>query len=198
MVNKKLLERAKKFLEYHKPQENLDRVFLVDDNVIKKLIEVAKVGNNDRVLEIGAGLGFITKELAKKAKKVIAIEIDKRFKPYLFNFPRNIDFIFDNIHNLLKNKEFLKRTKPPKIIISNIPYRQVQAILISFMKTNWYKGNFIFIAPSSLVDKINQEVKLKNYFKAELIERIDNSSFYPIPNTIPSLVYIKRVNYGKN
>ena len=194
MINQDLLKRARKFLLYHGAAKGLDQVFLIDDKVIEKLIKVAKIKKTDRVLEIGAGLGFITKELAQKAEKVIAVEIDKRFRSYLFNFPRNIVFVFDNIFNLLKDKTFLKRTKPPKIVISNIPYSAVQGILINFVKSSWYKGDLVFVAPASIIDKINNEKVLRKYFKAELIERIDPSSFFPIPNTTPSIIYIKRIN----
>ena len=58
--------------------KSLGQNFLIDDEVISKIVESANISNEDLVIEIGPGLGTLTNELLKKAKKVIAIELDER------------------------------------------------------------------------------------------------------------------------
>ena len=65
------------------PDPLKDQFFLTDDKIIKKIVEFANLERKDVVLEIGAGTGNLTKELAKRAGKVIVFEIDSRFKPFL-------------------------------------------------------------------------------------------------------------------
>ena len=59
-----------------KPNKRLGQNFLIDDSILKKIITAAELSPSDTVLEIGPGLGILTVELAKRAKKVIAIEKD--------------------------------------------------------------------------------------------------------------------------
>lgn len=189
----KLLKKAKNYFKYNQTSQKEDLAFLVDSQVIEKLIQVAKIGPRDRVLEIGPGLGFITKAIAKKAKHVLAVEIDRGFKIYLSNLNNNIDIFFADIKKLLNDKTFLKRTKIPTKAVSNIPYSQAQDILLAFTKSKWYKGDLVWIAPTSFADKINNEPVLGAYFKAAVIEKIPNTAFYPQPNTDSAIIYFKRI-----
>ncbi len=74
-----------------KPDPLKDQFFLADEEIIRKLVESAELEKKDVVLEVGAGTGYLTREIAKRAKKVIAFEIDKRFKPFLSKLPKNVD-----------------------------------------------------------------------------------------------------------
>jgi len=61
-----------------RPNKRLGQNFLIDKSVLKKILNAADLKSDDTVIEIGSGLGILTKELAKRVKKVIAIEKDKR------------------------------------------------------------------------------------------------------------------------
>ena len=63
--------------------KSLGQNFLTDKNIIDEIIESAQIGPEDLVMEIGPGMGVITMEAAEKAKKVIAVEIDKNLIPIL-------------------------------------------------------------------------------------------------------------------
>jgi 16S rRNA (adenine1518-N6/adenine1519-N6)-dimethyltransferase len=65
------------------PHKGLGQNFLVDGGVLRKIVQVAGVGPEDTVLEIGAGLGSLTCALAQKAGRVVAVEIDKKLVPIL-------------------------------------------------------------------------------------------------------------------
>jgi 16S rRNA (adenine1518-N6/adenine1519-N6)-dimethyltransferase len=76
----RLLEETKKTLKENNlvPKKSLGQNFLIDEVYLKKIIEASQIKNDEILVEIGAGLGTLTKELAKRAKRVIAIEKDEK------------------------------------------------------------------------------------------------------------------------
>jgi len=176
-----------------KPNLSKDQFFLVNAEVIKELADIAQITKEDRVLEIGAGLGFLTRELASRAKEVITIEIDKKFAPILKDLPDNVRVIYDDAYRLLNNKNLRAEIKPPTKIVANIPYSQAQNMLHNYTNSSWYQGDLIWLAPTSLADKVNNEAILGAYFTAKVIRTVLKSAFYPQPNTSSAIIYFKRV-----
>jgi len=185
----------KKLLDKHQIKPNLskDQFFLVGMDVIKKMIDIAQITKKDRVLEVGAGLGFLTRELAFKAEEVIAIEIDKGFEPILKNLPDNVRVIYGDAYRLLNNKSFRTKVKPPTKTVSSIPYSQSQNMLHNYTNATWYQGDLVWLAPTSLADKVNNEPILGAYFAAEVVEAVPKTAFYPQPNTSSAIIYFKRI-----
>ena len=117
------IQRAKKF----RAKKSLGQNFLIDAGAINTIIENAELSKDDIVLEIGAGLGFVTEQLAQRAKKVFAVEIDKDAINELKKLP------FDNIEiieqDILKT-DISQIADGNKIkIIANIPYYITSPIL---------------------------------------------------------------------
>jgi len=101
-----------------KPKLRLDQNFMVDEDILDKIVSMADLSKKDTVLEIGAGTGLLTKRLARKAGKVISIEIDESLKPHLkknLSGTRNVKLVFGNALTKLKHHKFNK-------VVSNIPY----------------------------------------------------------------------------
>src|SRR4051812_6654439 len=69
-----------------KPKDYMGQNFLISEDVLTEIIEIAEIKKTDTVVEIGPGLGVLTQKLASKAAKVIAIEKDKNFVPLLRKF----------------------------------------------------------------------------------------------------------------
>ncbi|MEM3116614.1 MAG: rRNA adenine N-6-methyltransferase family protein [Candidatus Pacearchaeota archaeon] len=98
--------------------------FLIDSDVIKKQISVADISKKDRIIEIGAGGGNLTSELIKKAGKVLAFEIDKKYKKKLNHLEKNnknLQIIYGNAIDY-SWKGYTK-------IVSNIPYFMSEQII---------------------------------------------------------------------
>jgi len=188
-----LFNQVKKFLLDNKAEIDKDQFFCIDENILNKMVEVAKINSTDCVLEIGPGLGFLTQKLSIKAKQVIAIEIDKKFKPYL-NLPNNVEVIYGNAYELLNNKNFLNNTKAPTKTVSSIPYSQAQNMLHNYTNHTWYQGDLIWLAPKSLADKINKEPILGAYFNAEIVMDVPKTAFYPEPNTLSAIIHFHRLS----
>lgn len=115
--------------------------FLVNKRVLERVLEVAELNKNDIILEIGAGLGTLTKELAQRVKKVVAVEIDKKFVEILREETRgykNIEIvpgdILDNKIISYFRKSFVFRSGYK--IVANLPYNITGAVLRKFLHPN--------------------------------------------------------------
>jgi 16S rRNA (adenine1518-N6/adenine1519-N6)-dimethyltransferase len=188
-----LLNQAREFILKHGADIKKDQFFLVDSSVIKKLVDIAEVTAKDVVLEVGPGLGFLTAELSQRAKKVIAIEIDKAFQPYLSKLPANVQVIDGDAYKLLNNHQFTKTLTPPTKVVSNIPYSRAQNMLHNYTNVNWCSSDLFWICPASMVNKVNEEPILSAYFKAELRETIPQTAFFPQPKTASAIVCFRRL-----
>lgn len=125
---------VKKLLSKHqiKPIFSKDQFFLIDTNVAKTMIDLAQITKNDRVLEVGAGLGFLTRQLASRAKEVITIEVDKRFAPILKDLPSNVKVVYSDAYRLLNSKSLRAKIKPLTKTVSSTPYSQAQNMLHNY------------------------------------------------------------------
>ena len=85
---------------YKIAKKSLGQNFLIDQNIINKIIKIGKIAENKTVLEIGPGCGNLTRKITnKKPKKIIAIEKDKKLALFLKNTFKD----FDNIKIYIKN-----------------------------------------------------------------------------------------------
>lgn len=188
-----LLDQVKQFIAENPASVREDQHFLVTEDVLRRLVEVAEITKKDRVLEVGAGLGFITRELADKAKGVVVIEIDGRFGPALGSLPGNVVVIFGNAYKLLNDWSFREKIMPIDRVVSSIPYSQAQNMLHNYTNEKWYSGDLIWVAPLSLIDKVNNEGILGAFFQAELVEEVPKTAFFPQPSTSSGIIRFKRV-----
>lgn len=119
--------------------KSLGQNFLINDEVIEKIVEAANIGEEDLVIEIGPGLGTLTNQLLKKAKKVIAIELDKRMLTILEdrfslydNFEViNADVLKVNLKEIInKEKMHVKNVK----VVANLPYYITTPIVMKLLE----------------------------------------------------------------
>ena len=173
--------------------KNLGQNYLIDDFKRKKIIEYAKITKEDTVLEIGPGIGTLTIELAKKAKKVIAIEQDTT----IFNIlkKRLEKEQIDNVE--LINGDAVKVDFPPfNKIVSNLPYQISSPISFKFLKHDFDLAVLMYQK-----DRMNGKVGTKQYsrlsamlyFKANVkfLTKVSPESFIPSPKVDSSVVELK-------
>ena len=121
-----LVQRAKFLLDSYKviPKERLGQNFLIDSNLLQKMISYASLTKDDTVLEIGPGLGFLTRLISRKCKRVIAVEVDTKLIEMLRNQLQdlnNVELVEGNI---------LKVNIPPfNKIVSTPPYSISSSLL---------------------------------------------------------------------
>ena len=103
------------------PKKSLGQNFLIDQNIINKIVDIGKIDENNSVLEIGSGYGNLTKKIVNmKPKKILAVEKDKKltlFLKDLFKDSKNVKVICDDIFNVIENKNLDEKI----IVFGNLP-----------------------------------------------------------------------------
>lgn len=173
--------------------KNLGQNYLIDKNKRDQIIKFGNIDENDVVLEIGSGIGTLTIEIAKKAKKVIAIEQDENICKILAE--RLKDEKIDNVE--LINDDALKVdfSKFNKII-SNLPYQISSPITFKFLDYDFDLA--ILMYQKEFADRMNGEVGSKDYsrlsamlyFKCdvETLTDVSSESFIPKPKVDSTVV----------
>jgi 16S rRNA (adenine1518-N6/adenine1519-N6)-dimethyltransferase len=138
-------------------RKRLGQHFLNSKNIVKKITVFARV-KNEVVLEIGSGKGMLTRELAKMAEKIYAVELDKRFVARLkkINQP-NVVII---------NDDFLKldlSTFENPVVVGNIPYSITTHILESLITQKKYLKRAVLTIQREYGDRLCAKVNSNNY-----------------------------------
>ena len=173
--------------------KNLGQNYLIDENKRNQIVNFGEIDEDDIILEIGPGIGTLTIEPAKKAKKVIAIEQDENICKILTT--RLKDEKIDNVE--LINDDALKTDFPEfNKIISNLPYQISSPITFKFLDYDFDLA--ILMYQKEFADRMNGEVGSKNYsrlsamlyFKCnvETLTNVSSESFIPKPKIDSTVV----------
>ncbi len=177
------------------PRKSLGQNFLVNESVLEKVVKAGDVGKGDVVIEVGAGIGVLTKALAGKAKKVIALEKDKNLIPLLEmqlgNFP-NVEIINEDVLSYkVKEKDYK--------IIANIPYYITSPIIRKFLEAEHPPSLLVLTIQKEVAERIKAKppkmnllaVSVQLYSDVEIISNISPAAFYPSPGVTSSIIKIK-------
>lgn len=176
--------------------------FLVDENIIKKIVTAANLKTSDYCLEIGAGAGFLSWALADKVKELIIIEKDKEltefFKQKFSRFKNitiiNADFLKINLNEILSKEKKYK-------IIANLPY-SISSLCINKILTNnkYFKVIYIMLQ-SEIARRIASKpgnkiygslsVFVQYFCETEILFKVSANSFYPVPKVESSFVFLQ-------
>lgn len=169
-------------------ETGLDQHFMVDRSLIKRIVGYSELKEDDIVLEIGPGKGFLTKELVKKCK-VIVVEKDEKFKRELSKLAKvnkNLEIIFGNALKLIKKLRFNK-------IVSNIPYNISEPLFKQIFKLQIEFA--ILTVSESFAEKLldnSSKIGLQTnlFFSIEKLEEISREAFLPRPRTDSAVLKI--------
>ena len=190
-----LSKTTKGILNKHgiKLNKNLGQNYLIDKNKRDQIIGFGNITKDDVVLEIGSGIGTLTIEIAKKARKVIAIEQDAKICEILA-----LRLEEENIDNVeLINGDALK-VEFPKFnkVISNLPYQISSPITFKFLDYDF--DSAVLMYQKEFAERMNGEVGSKNYsrlsamlyFKCDVekLTEVSNESFIPKPQIDSTVV----------
>ena len=157
---------------FYPTKKSLGQNFLIDQNIIDKIVNIEKITENKVILEIGSGSGNLTKKIANfKPKKLIAVEKDKKLTLFLkktFNDYKNINIINDDILNIIENENFGKNI----IVYGNLPYNISTQILASLVMLKrwppWYKI-LILMFQKEVADRIIAKHNSKNFGRLSIL-----------------------------
>ena len=129
-------------------KSSLSQNFLIDSKIVLRLAQEMELEKKDLVLEIGCGTGILTHHIAKKAKKVWAVEIDKELcsilKGQLKNLG-NLEIINEDITKLDLGKLFYNKNNLK--VVGNLPYHITSWLLLHLVREKWWKVMIFTIEP---------------------------------------------------
>ncbi|KGO30837.1 hypothetical protein Q757_06725 [Oenococcus alcoholitolerans] len=185
--------------------KRLGQNFLIDLNVLQKIVEQAKVTDRDIVVEIGPGIGALTEQLALHAKEVFAYEIDKKLIPVLHDTLSgfsNIEIIFQDI--LKADFAELKGHQPVKVV-ANLPYYITTPILFALLKSRLDFTSFTVMMQKEVARRIQAGPGSKDYGELSLavqyyldvdgIFDVDRRSFLPQPGVDSSVISLVKKEF---
>ena len=182
-----------------RPVKYLGQNFLIDNSVLKKIIKAAELLKNDTVLEIGPGIGNLTIELAKRVKKVIAVEKDTKIteilKENLKGFD-NVEIIQDDILKVPNTKYKIQNTKYK--VVANLPYYLTSPVIRKFLEAERQPKEMILMVQKEVSQRICSSKKMnllavsvQFYAKPEIISFVPKNSFWPKPKVDSAIIKLK-------
>ncbi len=188
-----------------KPKKSLGQNFLIDNNILNKIINLIKIKNYN-VVEIGPGTGNLTKKIiAQKPKNLLLVEKDQ----LLSNNLRNALNITNNLQ--IFNEDILKfdlekKIRRNSIIVGNLPYNISSQILIKLIKFNQWLPKYkklILMFQKEVADKILAKYNTPNYGRLAIITsarlkitnhfNISPNSFYPVPKVKSTILVFEPI-----
>ena len=167
----------------NKPKKSLGQNFLIDRNIINKIIKIGNINKNKTVVEIGPGYGNLTEAIISMyPKKILAIEKDKKLSLLLTKKFQNIKVINEDILDVIKNKSLSNNS----LVFGNLPYNistQILAHLITLKKwPPWYE-HLIFMFQKEVADRIIAKPNTKEFSRLTVLSnwRLDIKKHFDVP-----------------
>ncbi len=209
------ITETKRILDKYNLQakKKLGQNFLVDGNIIHKIIDQINLSKEDGVIEIGPGIGAMTEILLQQAEKVLCYEIDKDMVEVLSRELTNgnllikqEDFLKADLISDLKNFKVNQRI----VVVSNLPYYITTPIIFKLLEEETSIKEFYFMVQKEVGLRLTGKPKTKDYnslsvlisFQAEanLLFEVKRNSFYPVPDVDSVIISLKKTgkDYGVN
>jgi len=184
------------------PRKRWGQHFLVDRNIINKVVRTAQIGEKDHVLEVGPGLGEMTLLLSRQARRVIAVEIDPKLVAILREktaSSSNIEIVEEDILKL-DFKELLRPDGLPIKVVANLPYQISTPLLFRFIESKEIFSTLTLMLQREVAERLVASPGGKAYgplsISVQLVSTlsirffIKPTAFYPPPKVESAVVQI--------
>lgn len=186
-------------------KKSLGQNFLIDANILRRIVDGADIDSTTGVIEIGPGIGSLTEAIAQKAKKVVSFEIDGRLLPILnetlegYNNIEiiNKDILTVNIDEIIEEK-FENCQKI--MVVANLPYYITTPILTHLIENTEKIDGYVVMMQKEVANRLNAKVGTKDYnsltillnyyTNVEYLFTVPKKVFIPAPNVESSVVKI--------
>lgn len=181
-----------------KPQRSKGQNFLIEEKFYDEVVGAAELTKNDKVLEVGPGLGFLTAKLAERAGQVTAVELDDKLAE-LLKFTLKKQKI-DNVQVMNGNALDLMTGSGQYKIVANLPYNITSAFLRKFLSQAKQKPDLmVLLLQKEVAERICAEagqmsllaVSVQIYATAEIIDNVPAKAFYPAPEVESAIIRIR-------
>ncbi|WP_051237748.1 16S rRNA (adenine(1518)-N(6)/adenine(1519)-N(6))-dimethyltransferase RsmA [Lacticigenium naphthae] len=201
--------RTKEILEKYSlgAKKSLGQNFIVDTNILNKIVRTGNVDKQTNVIEVGPGIGALTEQLAIHGKHVLAFEIDERLLTVLedtLSPYQNVTVIHDDI---LKAdiKETVARELPDAkrlVVIANLPYYVTTPILFEFLYADLPIDEMVFMMQKEVAQRITAKpgtkaygslsIAVQYYMEAAVAFTVPKTVFNPMPNVESAIVHLTK------
>lgn len=187
-------------------KKSLGQNFITDENLLNSLAEAAGIGKDDVVVEIGCGAGTLTRELCKRAKKVVAYEVDKDLRPVLAETLRgcdNAEVVFRDFSK--ENLTALYEEIGEYTVAANLPYYITTPIVTRLLEEGVGVKSVCVMVQQEVAERfcaventpeygaITAAIALRG--KATIVKKVSRTMFYPAPNVDSAVV---KIDFIKN
>lgn len=182
-----------------RPKKSLGQNFLVDEGALARVAAAAELTATDTVLEIGPGLGSLTRHLAAAAQRVVAVELDEGLLPAL-------DFVlrpYSNVEviqgDILKLNPAAFRLPPAYKVVANIPYYITSAVLRQLLEAATRPSRLVLTVQREVAERICAQagemsllaVSVQFYAQPQIVARLPAGAFYPKPEIDSAVVRLE-------
>jgi 16S rRNA (adenine1518-N6/adenine1519-N6)-dimethyltransferase len=181
--------------------KSLGQNFLIDQNVLDKIVEAAELSEESSVIEIGPGIGTLTQEMARKAKRVIAIEIDDNLIPVLGETLENYNNI-KLIHNDALKVDFKKLIEEEGLrdvsVVANLPYYVTTPIISKLLTEKPGLKSIVIMIQKEVAERMasgpgskeygSLSLLVQYYCEVEKVAKVSPSCFMPPPKVESSVI----------
>ncbi|WP_026574042.1 16S rRNA (adenine(1518)-N(6)/adenine(1519)-N(6))-dimethyltransferase RsmA [Bacillus sp. UNC438CL73TsuS30] len=188
-------------------KKSLGQNFLIDTNILRKIVEFANITEDTGTIEIGPGIGALTEQLARRSKKVVAFEIDQRLLPILkdtLDPYSNVKVIHQDV---LKAdvKEVIKdefQTIDDLMVVANLPYYVTTPIIMKILEEHLPIRGIVVMLQKEVADRISASpgtkdygslsIAVQYYTEAETVMIVPKTVFVPQPNVDSAVIRLTR------
>lgn len=183
------------------PKKSLGQNFMVEPNALRRMAEAAEVGTDDAVLEIGAGLGALTDVLAERARRVVAIEVDERFVPFLqaryTRYP-HVEIVRADVLDA-DPATLMGEDADDYKVVANVPYYITSAILRHLLESDAPPSLIVLTVQREVAERITAQpgdmsllaISVQYYGRPALVARLSAANFYPRPDVESAIVRVE-------
>lgn len=181
----------------------------MDQNLLRKIVDSAKIKKGDKVLEVGPGRGHLTGRILERGATVIAVEIDKNFAQILrkryFLLLGERFYLLEGDYLKLNLKELLDdlKSEVPLKFLSNIPYSITSPILLKLVKEKNFYNEIYITLQKEVAERVKASpgsdpygslsIYMQYHFEPEILFYIKRGSFRPVPKVNSAFMRLKPI-----
>ena len=190
------IARTKEILEIYDlyPKKGYGQNFIIEPEIVRHIAEYSRVDDESLVVEIGPGIGALTEQLARKAKQVLAYEIDYKLEAVLedtLSDYSNIDIIFEDVLKRDMKEDIRKYPEEKVFVCANLPYYVTTPILFHLIESGVHFEAITVMVQKEMADRFNAKVGTKDYnglsvllqylYDMKVVMKVPKTVFLPKP-----------------
>ncbi|GAA5522108.1 16S rRNA (adenine(1518)-N(6)/adenine(1519)-N(6))-dimethyltransferase RsmA [Aliifodinibius salicampi] len=179
-----------------RPKKSLGQHFLKDENIINKIVDAIPAQKGDRVIEVGAGTGALTRVLSDRFSDLLAVELDERAVEVLQQRFKDVEIYQQNVLDL--DWEDISVGKSKTHVVGNLPYYITSQILFSLLENRSVLAGAILMMQKEVAERLIADIRTKDYgilsvqtqlmSTPEILFPVSRNCFNPQPNVDSAMV----------